>query len=72
MDRKQVIAELEVEMLEAAQKLEFEKAALLRDQIDHFKQHHKGEIVNDKSLKKRKSRSVYNKDGLPMRKQGRR
>ena len=72
VDRKQVIAELEVEMLEAAQKLEFEKAALLRDQIDHFKQHHKGEVAKEKSLKKRKSRSVYNKEGLPMRKRGRR
>ncbi|MDP0498575.1 MAG: excinuclease ABC subunit UvrB [Verrucomicrobiota bacterium JB022] len=32
-----VIAELESEMLEAAEKLEFERAALLRDQIDMLK-----------------------------------
>jgi excinuclease ABC subunit B len=33
-ERKQVIAEMQVEMLEAAENLEFERAALLRDQID--------------------------------------
>lgn len=32
-ERKQVIAEMEVEMLQAAEALEFERAALLRDQI---------------------------------------
>ncbi len=32
-----VIAELEDEMLEAARQLQFERAALLRDQIDHLK-----------------------------------
>jgi len=34
---KQVIAELESEMLQAAQNLEFEKAALIRDQISTLK-----------------------------------
>ena len=34
---KQVIAEMNREMLEAAEKLEFEKAALLRDQIAHLR-----------------------------------
>lgn len=33
-ERKQVIAEMEVEMLQAAEALEFERAALLRDQIE--------------------------------------
>jgi excinuclease ABC subunit B len=33
-ERKQVIAEMEQEMLEAAESLEFERAALLRDQIE--------------------------------------
>ncbi len=33
-ERKQVIAEMEVEMLQAAEDLEFERAALLRDQIE--------------------------------------
>ena len=32
----QVISELKVEMQEAASKLEFEKAALIRDQIDEL------------------------------------
>ncbi|MCK4626391.1 MAG: excinuclease ABC subunit UvrB, partial [Phycisphaerae bacterium] len=36
-DREQVIAELEAEMLEAAEDLEFEKAAALRDQIAELK-----------------------------------
>jgi excinuclease ABC subunit B len=32
-----MIRELEKEMLEAAEKLEFEKAALLRDQVNQLK-----------------------------------
>jgi excinuclease ABC subunit B len=36
-ERKQVIAEMQQEMLEAADSLEFERAALLRDQIDLLK-----------------------------------
>ncbi len=36
-DREQVIAELEAEMLEAAEDLEFEKAAAIRDQIAELK-----------------------------------
>ena len=71
-EAKEVIAELEVAMLEAAQKLEFEKAAMLRDQIDSLKKNKENAYGSSKSLKKRKSRGVYNKDGLPIRKQGRR
>lgn len=71
-EAKEVIAELEVAMLEAAQKLEFEKAAMLRDQIDSLKKNKENEYGSSKPLKKRKSRGVYNKDGLPIRKQGRR
>ncbi|MBT7981241.1 MAG: excinuclease ABC subunit UvrB [Akkermansiaceae bacterium] len=37
IDVAQVISELKVEMQEAASKLEFEKAALIRDQIDELK-----------------------------------
>ena len=37
IDVAQVISDLQVEMQEAASKLEFEKAALLRDQIDELK-----------------------------------
>ena len=36
IDVAQVISELKVEMQEAAAKLEFEKAALIRDQIDEL------------------------------------
>ena len=71
-EAKEVIAELEVAMLEAAQKLEFEKAAMLRDQIDSLKKNKENRYGSSKPLKKRKSRGVYNKDGLPIRKQGRR
>jgi excinuclease ABC subunit B len=70
-EAKEVIAELEVAMLEAAQKLEFEKAAMLRDQIDSLKKNKENAYGSSKPLKKRKSRGVYNKDGLPIRKQGR-
>ena len=67
---KEVIAELEMAMLEAAQKLNFEKAALLRDQIDLLKNKAKGSGVSNATngLKKRKSKAMYNKDGLPKRK----
>ena len=71
-EAKEVIAELEVAMLEAAQKLEFEKAAMLRDQIDSLKKNKGNEYSSSKPHKKRKSRGVYNKDGLPIRKKGRR
>ena len=59
---KEVIAELEASMLEAAQKLNFEKAALFRDQIDLLRNKTKG--AKGKSLnsgpKKRKSKGMYN------------
>ena len=67
---KEVIAELEASMLEAAQKLNFEKAALFRDQIDLLRNKTKGakrESLNS-GPKKRKSKGMYNKDGLPKRK----
>jgi excinuclease ABC subunit B len=67
---KEVIAELETSMLEAAQQLNFEKAALLRDQIDLLKNKAKGTAARKSigSAKKRKSKGMYNKDGLPKRK----
>jgi excinuclease UvrABC nuclease subunit len=57
-------------MLEAAQKLNFEKAALLRDQIDLLKNKAKGatDKKSNGGFKKRKSKGMYNKDGLPKRK----
>ena len=67
---KEVIAELQNSMLEAAQKLNFEKAALLRDQIDTLKNKDKlisGQNTNSR-FKKRKTKGMYNKDGLPKRK----
>lgn len=67
---KEVIAELEMAMLEAAQKLNFEKAALLRDQIDLLKNKAIGSGGSNATngFKKRKSKGMYNKDGLPKRK----
>ena len=41
IDVTQVIGELQVEMQEAASRLEFEKAALLRDQIEELKKQSK-------------------------------
>jgi len=67
---KEVIAEVEMAMLEAAQKLNFEKAALLRDQIDLLKNKAKVSAVSitTNGYKKRKTKGMYNKDGLPKRK----
>lgn len=42
-DVNQVLAELEKEMLEAAESLEFERAAILRDQIHELKKHESAE-----------------------------
>ncbi|PXA05760.1 excinuclease ABC subunit B [Coraliomargarita sinensis] len=71
-DVANVIAEMEEEMLEAARKLEFEKAAMLRDQIDTLQsgKHGGGASGGAKSKpkKKRKSKAVYNAKGLPKRK----
>ena len=75
---KTVIADLEADMLEAAQQLNFEKAALLRDQIESLKKLSPINQEGKSSSKKvgneraggrttRKSRAVYNKAGLPKR-----
>ena len=66
-DVAQVIAEMELEMLEAARKLEFEKAAMLRDQIDTLQsgKHGGGASGAAKSQPKKKRKAVYNKKGLP-------
>jgi excinuclease ABC subunit B len=56
-----VLAELETEMLEAAANLEFERAAILRDQIDALKS---GEAQGGFSQKRRKS---ANRKGKPSR-----
>lgn len=65
----EVIAEMEVEMLEAARELQFEKAALIRDQIETLQsgKHGGGEsgAAKAKAFNKRKSKAVYNKNGLP-------
>ena len=55
-DIVETIRELEVEMLEAAEKLEFEKAALLRDQVNELKRM-SGEAKKDSP----KTRSLKNK-----------
>ena len=68
-DVAEIIAEMEVEMLEAARELQFEKAALIRDQIETLQsgKHGGGEsgAAKAKAFKKRKSKAVYNKSGLP-------
>ena len=69
-DIADVIAEMEEEMLEAARKLEFEKAAMIRDQIDILQS---GKIdtatgaakSKPTGSKRRKSKAVYNAKGLP-------
>lgn len=67
-DVASVIAEMEEEMLEAASKLEFEKAAMIRDQIETLQsgQHGGGSSGGARSKpKRRKSKAVYNAKGLP-------
>ena len=71
VDVATVIAELETEMLEAAQKLEFEKAATLRDQIEMLQAgKHLDKAVNntkDRSKQRQRRKTVYNVKGLPKR-----
>ena len=66
-----VIAELETEMLEAAQRLEFEKAATIRDQIEMLQSgKHLDEAVNgtkNKPKQRQRRKAVYNAKGLPKR-----
>ncbi|MDA0346814.1 MAG: excinuclease ABC subunit UvrB [Verrucomicrobia bacterium] len=50
-ERKQVIAEMEIEMLQAAESLEFERAALLRDQISLLRSGKDSSPSNTKSSK---------------------
>ena len=65
LDVVETIRELEKEMIEAAEKLEFEKAALLRDQVselksltaDPAKNSLKSSAVNYRSKKKTKRKS---------------
>lgn len=70
-DVQAVIAELETEMLEAAQKLEFEKAATIRDQIEMLQSgKHLDKAVNNakgKPRQRQRRKSVYNAKGLPKR-----
>jgi excinuclease ABC subunit B len=70
-DVASVIAEMEEEMLEAARKLEFEKAAMIRDQIETLQSGNFGGgssgAAKSKPKKKRKSKAVYNAKGLPKR-----
>lgn len=71
-DIASVIAEMEEEMLEASRKLEFEKAAMIRDQIETLQtgKHGGGSTgaAKTKSRGGRKSKGVYNAKGLPRRK----
>ena len=67
VDVAHVIAEMESEMLEAAQKLEFEKAAILRDQIETLQtgKHGGGATGGAKTKPHKRKKSQYNAKGLP-------
>ena len=67
VDVAHVIAEMESEMLEAAQKLEFEKAAILRDQIETLQsgKHGGGASGGAKAKPHKRKKSQYNAKGLP-------
>ena len=71
VDVAAVIAELEAEMLEAAQKLEFEKAATLRDQIEMLQSgkhlDKAASYAKNKPKQKQRRKAVYNAKGLPKR-----
>ena len=68
-DVASVIADMEEEMLEAARQLQFEKAAMIRDQIETLQSGQYGGgsfgAAKTKPKKKRKSKAVYNAKGLP-------
>ncbi|MGB0416633.1 MAG: excinuclease ABC subunit UvrB [Coraliomargarita sp.] len=66
-DRAEVIAEMEEEMLEAARKLEFEKAAMIRDQIEVLQSGTMDTATGSVKAKpkRKKSKGVYNAKGLP-------
>lgn len=66
-DLKTVIAEMEEEMLEAARSLAFEKAAMIRDQIDQL-QGNSTTSSKGKSKGGRKRSGIYNAAGLPKKK----
>ena len=74
-DVETVIAELENEMVEASRKLEFERAAVLRDQIESLKSgEYKtagfGSKASQRKKPKRRSgrNRLYNQKGLPKKK----
>jgi excinuclease ABC subunit B len=58
VDLTETISELENEMLKAAEDLQFEKAALLRDQIKELKRMASGEKVETKPVSYRKSKKT--------------
>jgi len=75
-DAAAVIRELETEMHEAANRLEFEKAASLRDQIEVLKGNRspddaKGGASRDKSSRSRRKNKVYGQQGFPKKKRKR-
>jgi len=69
-DVAEVIAEMEEEMLEAARELQFEKAAMIRDQIETLQsgKHGGGSSGGAKAKPKKKRKAVYNAKGLPKKK----
>lgn len=66
-DVAEVIADMEEEMLEAARELQFEKAAMIRDQIEILQsgKHGGGSFGGAKAKPKKARKAVYNAKGLP-------
>ena len=72
-DVAEVIAEMEESKLEAARKLEFEKAAMIRDQIEIL-QSGKMDAGTGGPIskpKRKKGKSVYTAKGLPRKRKPR-
>jgi excinuclease ABC subunit B len=68
-DAQEVLKQLEEEMWEASEKLEYERAALLRDQIEDWKKaHHLGGVsevrAESTSVAKEKKPLIYKKARL--------
>ena len=68
-DTALVISEMEEEMLEAARNLQFEKAAMIRDQIETLRSgnHGGGASGGAKQKPKKKRKAGYNAKGMPKR-----
>jgi excinuclease ABC subunit B len=62
-DAQEVLRELEQEMWEASEKLEYERAALLRDQIEEWKKTHglEGGVSSGKVQRPARKQTIFQK-----------